>query len=344
MQIFVNGRFRSHKTTGLQRYAHEISSRLPILRLCQPGSPLRGWQGHLWEQTVLPFQSRSGLLWSPCATGPVSVTRQIVTFHDLFPLECPQWYRTNFVLWYRLMLNRLAATSTHLIAVSHYTKKKMCQFLRVPEDKVTVIHHGIDPAFFSVTPADVDNAAATLQLPSRRYLLFVGSLEPRKNLGRLLAAWAKISSELPPDLWLVVAGAGDRKVYENAALGQLPQRVHLTGYVSDAQLRGLYAGAMAFVYPSLAEGFGFPPLEAMAAGIPVLTSNLSALPEICGSDALYADPTDTADIARSLKLLATDTSLRQRLADAGPRRALQFNWDKAAALTLAVLERHAQVL
>jgi len=343
--IYLNGRFKSHRVTGLQRYAQEVSARLASqLQVCQPAAKLRGWRGHLWEQTVLPLQSRSGLLWSPCASGPLLATNHVVTLHDIFPLESPQWYSQAFVDWYRVMLSSLAKRSRHIIAVSHYTKSRLRQFFNIPDEKITVVYHGVDSAFSSVTQDQVSAARVALQLPSLNYFLFVGSLEPRKNLSRLLAAWSSIAHELPADLWLIVTGAGDRAVYQGSGLAPLPPRVHMTGYVPDLHLPGLYAGSSAFLYPSLAEGFGFPPLEAMAAGVPVLTSKVTALPEICGAAAIYVDPYDVHSIAESLLTLSLDQTLRIRLADLGRTRARDFTWERTTAHTLRLLEAEAQRL
>jgi glycosyltransferase involved in cell wall biosynthesis len=338
LKIYVNGRFRAHKITGVQRYAHEVSARLHAqVQICQPRGKLRGWQGHLWEQTILPLQSRRGLLWSPCANGPISVRNQIVTFHDLFPLDSPEWYSKSYVVWYRFLMERLARASRHIMSVSEYTKRRLVDVFGIDPAKVTVVPNGVSDALFDVSPAAAAAAGAALQLPSRSYFLSVGSLEPRKNLRRLLAAWAKVVAELPRDLWLVVAGSNDPNVYRNTDLEKLPPRVHFTGYVPDTHLAGLYFGSQAFVYPSLAEGFGLPPLEAMACGVPVLTSKVTALPEVCGPDALYADPLDPSSIADGMLKLAHDSSLRTTLALAGKARARAFTWDRTAARTLQVL-------
>lgn len=338
MKIFVNGRFRAHQITGLQRYAHEVTSRLSgIVHVCQPRQKLKGWRGHFWEQAILPLHSRSGVLWSPCAAGPLTAPKHVVTFHDLFPLDSPEWYTTAYVAWYRVLLKKLAKTAIHIIAVSEYTKRRIVERLGVNQSKISVVHNGVDESFFRTPRFPSRAVRSALKLPSARYLLCVGSLEPRKNLTRLMAAWAQIVSDLPSDLWLVVAGSSDRSVYGSAGIEKLPPRVFLTGYVPDCFLIGLYAGSLGFIYPSLAEGFGLPPLEAMACGVPVLTSRVTALPEVCASAVLYADPTNVADISRSIKLLVIDASARERLSALGRERAGQFTWERTAEQTLRVL-------
>jgi len=338
MTIYVNGRFRSHQTTGVQRVAHEITRRLAgSVEVCQPQSKLRGWQGHLWEQTVLPRQSRDGVLWSPCASGPVTGKRQVVTFHDLFAVDSPQWYHKAYAAWYGLTLRKLARTATHVIAVSEYTKRRLVERFAVDPARITVIHNGVEAKFFAPSPTAMLEARAALQVPPGRYLLTVGSLEPRKNLQTLMAAWRNVVSELPEDISLIVSGACDENVYKNAGLTQWPARVFLTGYVPDRHLPGLYAGSLGFVYPSLAEGFGLPPLEAMAGGVPVATSNTTALPEVCSSAALYFDPAKATDLARAIKQLVGDQDLRQKLSCRGRERAACFTWERTADHTLTVL-------
>lgn len=341
MEIFVNGRFRTHKVTGIQRYAHELTERLGF-PLLEPKQQLRGWRGHAWEQMALPVRSFRGLLWSPCAVGPLLFSRQVVTFHDLFPLDHPEWYRPMFARAYRRILSSLARTALHIIAVSQYTKDRLVERLKVMPERVTVIHSGINFKRFYPVEEQIDRARSELRLPSGRYILCVGSLEPRKNLRRLLLAWANIVGDLPQDVWLVVAGFRDDNVFGATGFPSLSERVLFTGYVPEELLAGLYSGSLGFVFPSLGEGFGFPPLEAMACGAPVFTSNRTSLPEVCGSAAIYGDPTDIGDIARGIKLLSSDAHLRDRLRSLGHERASHFSWDRTAHATNELLHVFAQ--
>lgn len=341
MKIFINGRFRSHKITGIQRYAQEITRRMdfPVL---EPRRSLKGWRGHAWEQLSLPVRSVRGLLWSPCAAGPLMSSSQIVTFHDLFPLDSPEWYKPLFVAAYRTLLTSLSKTATHIIAVSRFTKNRLTERLKVRPDRVTVIHNGVDFKTFYRAEQQIARTRAELKLPSDHYVLCVGSLEPRKNLRRLLLAWSEVVGSLPPSLWLIVAGSSDINVYSGPDFPCIPDRVAFTGYVPEALLAGLYSGSLGFVYPSLGEGFGFPPLEAMACGVPVFTSNRTSLPEICGSAAIYGDPTDTTEIARGIKLLCSDASLRERLRCLGQEQASRFTWERAALATNDLLLKFAE--
>ncbi len=126
MNIYVNGRFRAHRVTGVQRVAHEITRRLIAdVEVCEPKRKLAGWQGHLWEQSALPLHCRSGVLWSPCASGPIGYANHVVTFHDTFVLDSPEWYKSAYASWHSYTLRKLAQSSQHIIAVSDYTKRRL---------------------------------------------------------------------------------------------------------------------------------------------------------------------------------------------------------------------------
>jgi glycosyltransferase involved in cell wall biosynthesis len=269
-------------------------------------------------------------------------SRHVVTFHDLFPLDSPEWYQPVFARAYRTLLTSLSKTALHMIAVSRFTKNRLAERLKVHPDRVTVIHNGVDFKTFYRAEDQMLRARAELKLPSDRYILCLGSLEPRKNLRRLLLAWAEVVGCLPPDVWLVVAGSQDDRVFSAPGFPPVHERVVFTGYVPEALLAGLYSGALGFVYPSLGEGFGLPPLEAMACGVPVFTSNRTSLPEVCGSAAIYGDPTDTAEIARGVKLLCSDASLRDRLRCLGQEQATRFTWERAAQATHDLLVKVAE--
>ncbi|MBC7323609.1 MAG: glycosyltransferase family 4 protein, partial [Acetomicrobium sp.] len=170
------------------------------------------------------------------------------------------------------------------------------------------------------------------------------TIEPRKNLQRLLEAWSVVCSNLPQDVWLVVAGAkGKDIIFKNTSLKKLPPRVYMPGHVPDEHLPALYSGAIALVYVSLYEGFGLPPLEAMACGTPVLISNVTSLPEVVGDAALMVDPYDVDAIAEGIKRLVEDDNLRKELSQKGLARAKLFSWDRTAEVTWSVLKEAANL-
>ena len=184
----------------------------------------------------------------------------------------------------------------------------------------------------------MEAARKVLGIGRAPYLLCVGSLEPRKNLGRLLAAWHKAQTAAPDEMVLVVAGgSANLRVFESAEFGTVPPRVHFTGYVSDEFLPSLYSGAVALLYPSLYEGFGLPPLEAMACGTPVVTSRNTSMPEVVGGAALLVDPFDIDSIAAAILQVVSSASLRDTLSAKGLVQAARFTWESAARQTLAVL-------
>ncbi|WP_414041915.1 glycosyltransferase family 4 protein [Acidithiobacillus sp. M4-SHS-6] len=207
-----------------------------------------------------------------------------------------------------------------------------------------VITDAADMRFVPQDGAAIQHALRPLGLPTPHYLLSLGSLEPRKNLGRLLRAWEVIHRGLPDDVWLVVSGAkGKSLVFQDVPeLRTLPPRVFLTGHVPDELLPSLYAGALAFAYLSVYEGFGLPPLEAMASGTPTLVGNRASLPEVVGDAAQQVDPFDIEAIADGIRRMVEDSSLRAALRQKGLERAKQFNWDKTAEQTWQVLVEAAE--
>lgn len=309
-----------------------------------PKHLLSGARAHLWEQTALPLRTRGQLLWSPSNTGPLAVSRQVVTIHDVVPIDHPEWLNARFAAWYRFLTPKLARRVARVITDSEFTKSRLLETTGVADDKVIVVPLGVDARFVPQDREQVESAIQKLGLPTNRYVLSLGSLEPRKNLGRLLRAWEVIYRSLPEDVWLVVSGAkGKSLVFQDVPeLKTLPPRVFLTGHVPDELLPSLYSGAMAFAYPSIYEGFGLPPLEAMASGAPTLVGNRASLPEVVGDAAVQVDPFDIEAIADGLQRLIEDSSLRAVLREKGLERAGQFNWDKTAEQTWRVLAEAAE--
>jgi glycosyltransferase involved in cell wall biosynthesis len=342
--IVCNVRSLAHEISGVQRYTRELLARFgDDVAQVAPASPALGMKGHAWEQFVLPGKLNGQLLWSPGNTGPITVERQVVTIADISPIDHPEWMSRKFATWYRFMIPRLLDRARMVLTVSHYSKQRMASIMPRAEAKIHVVHLAADDRFH---PADDDAIAgmrARLALPEGRYILALGSVEPRKNLLRLLQAWAAVIGQLPADVGLVLAGAqGNATIFAGQSLDDLPPRVHFTGHVPDEMLPGLYAGAMASAYISLYEGFGLPPLESMACGTPVLVSNVASLPEVVGEAALLVDPLDVDGIGRRIVELVMEPDLRAALKAQGLARAKQFSWDRTATETLRLLEEAAQ--
>ncbi len=341
LRIALNARFLAHRPTGMQRYAIEVSNRMNgDLQVIRPSQSLKGSRGHLWEQLYLPTACRGRLLWSPNNTGPIAVTRQVCTIHDLIPLDHPEWFNPRFSAWYQWLMPKLARRVSHVIAVSEFTKQRVVNVLGVDPEQISVIPNGVDSQFKPASQDHLSKLLAKLGLTGARYLLSVGSLEPRKNIGRLLKAWERIFPDLPQDVRLVIAGAqGASLVFAGVKFDRLPARVQFTGYIDQQDLPVLYSGALAFVYPSLYEGFGLPPLEAMACGTPVVTSDGSSLKEVVGNAAVLVDPEDVDSIAEGIERIVDNEVLRTGLSAAGLARARELTWDRTASLTREVLMR-----
>ena len=340
MSICVNTRILSNHLTGVQRYLLSILEHLPEkIHRIEPTCSLHGVSGHAWEQLILPSLLHNETLWSPSHTGPIAVKRQVVTIHDLSTLDHPEWTSSQFAKWYGFLLPRLIRKASRIISVSHFTKTRIVDLIGIDPDKVSVIHSGVDERFRPTNTHVSPSLWIELQLPSPNYLLSVGSLEPRKNLPRLLKAWTLTQKEVPKNLWLVLTGSkGTPRIFKDAGIDRIPPRVHIMGHIPDNLLPSLYSGATGFVYPSLYEGFGLPPLEAMACGIPCAVSNQTSLPEIVGDAALQFDPVNIEAMANALITLINNSNLRMELRNKGLKRASLFSWNHCAQETWNVLK------
>jgi glycosyltransferase involved in cell wall biosynthesis len=279
----------------------------------------------------------------PFVWPPARLPASVVTIHDLGYHHIPQAHPWRQRLYLEWSTRWSARAATAVIVISAATAGDLHRFYATPLGKVHVVHEAA-PAPSAVSAEAVAAVRARYGL-TRPYALFVGTLQPRKNLARLGAAYAALVQAGQADFDLVLAGgagwlSGDLLAALDAL--SLGPRLHRLGFVPDAELPALYAGARLFCFPSLYEGFGLPVLEAQSYGAPVMTANRSALPEIAGDAALYVDPTDVDAIAAAMLRLSQDAALRQQLIAAGHENVKRFSWSKAAAETLAVLETAAQ--
>jgi glycosyltransferase involved in cell wall biosynthesis len=271
---------------------------------------------------------------------PLRGIPSVLTVHDLIFHHLPEHHKPLNRWYLTWTLPLYCRRADHVIAVSEATRQDLLATYQLPPEKVSVVYEAPAPHFRPAPEAAQAQVRAHYGLPDR-YLLYVGTIEPRKNLTRLLAAWAPLyqAGEVPP---LVLVGkrgwlSGDFF----AALAASPARdgVMMTGYVDDADLPALYSAATAFVFPSLYEGFGLPPLEAMACGTPVTCAASPPLPEIVGDAALTFNPTDVAAMADALCRIVADADLREELREHGLTRAATFSWDRAAQVTRGVYTR-----
>jgi glycosyltransferase involved in cell wall biosynthesis len=268
----------------------------------------------------------------PAADGQ----RLVVTVHDLAFLVVPHVFPSVWRNLFRVGLRAAARRAEAIVAVSRNTAEDLLSRTRVDPAKVHVIP---EAAAAPEEAADPEEAVARLKVP-RPYLLFVGTLEPRKNLVRLIRAYRRAAATGLPHALVLAGPLGWRHqtlLREIALYG--PGDVVLTGPLGPAELDALYRSAAAFIYPALYEGFGLPVLEAMSRGVPTICSNTSSLPEVAGDAALGVNPASVREIASAIEVLLTDPALMQRLAERGRARAERFSWDETARLTLQVYEK-----
>ena len=268
----------------------------------------------------------------------------VFTLHDIAYLRYPQYHLLQNRLFLSGMMPRFLAQADRIIAISESTRQDALQHYHLDPAKVVVIPEGVEPRFTpDIAPELVRAVRQAYRLPER-YILFVSTIEPRKNLPTLLEAYAALRAR-HPDVGLVIAG-GKGWLYQSFfdrlnALG-LQEQVILTGFVPDEHLPALLQAAEVFAFPSHFEGFGLPPLEAMACGVPVVCSNASSLPEVVGEAGLLVPPDDTRAWTETLDRLLTDQALQRELRGRGLARASHFTWDAAARQTLAVYQEVAE--
>lgn len=257
--------------------------------------------------------------------------RSVLTIHDLSSLTMPEVNRRGW-LAHRLFGRRVCRHVDRIIAISEHTKRDLLHYHRVPEEKIRVVPNGLSARFQPPTPGDVARVRDRWT-GGRPFLLFVGVLQPRKNIPALLRAYAAARAQ-GLDRPLVIAGGkgwGYEPIFALVEELKLHDAVIFTGRVDDTELPALYGAAEVFVFPSLYEGFGWPPLEAMASGTPVICSNASSLPEVVGDAAILVEPNDIAGITAQLLRVTGDVSLQTELRTRGLQRAALFSWERCAA-------------
>jgi glycosyltransferase involved in cell wall biosynthesis len=272
---------------------------------------------------------------------PIRRTRVTATVHDMTAALAPELHTPGNVAADARFTENVLRRAAGLIAVSESTRRDVVSLLGVPEERIEVIYPGVDDRFREMTR---DMAAETIRRLGigKHYVLFLGTIEPRKNLDRLLDAWSQLEPSLAGAVELVVAGPAGWSSESTLARLRTPERgVRYLGYVDEADLPALTAGATVFAYPSLYEGFGFPVAQAIAAGVPVLTSEISSMPEVAGEGGLLVDPRSVGEIREGLLRLLTSRSLRERLAAAGREHSKRFRWEECARRSLGFFRKVA---
>lgn len=298
----------------------------------------------IWEQVVAPFarwRDHLDVLFCPVNVVPLAgVIPSVVTVHDLAFLAHPEAFRASKRRYLTLMTRLSVRRARRVIAVSAHTKSDLVHHFGIAPGKVTVIPNAADERFRTTTDAASLKAFKPTHHLPERFILFVGTLEPRKNLRRLIEAFARVAQE-DAEVALVIVGASGWMTSDLAPLVQtrgLSDRIIFTGYVADNDLPHWYQAATVFCYPSLYEGFGLPVLEAMACGTPVVTSNTSSIPEITGDAALLVDPTDVTALVGALLLILSDETRQEQMRRAGIERAHGYSWGRTAEATYAVIK------
>jgi len=318
---------------------HGIQTEVSILPTERPAARIA------WEQLAQPVRllgNRIDLLHSLAFVQPVILPcPSVVTIYDLSFIHYPQRLQPWRRLYLRWGTTFSARRASRVIAISASTKRDIVGLLGVAEDKVDVIPCGVDEDFRAVDRQEqLEELRKKRRLPPRM-LLFVGTIEPRKNLTTLLRSYALLRERIQPPP-LVIAGAKGWQHEEVFSLVQelgLPDELLFPGFIPRDELPLWYNAADLFVYPSLYEGLGLPPLEAMACGTPVVTSDTSSLPEVVGDSGLLVDPTDAEEIALAMERLLTDSTLRDELTSKGLKRARAFTWHRTARETVEVYDR-----
>jgi len=359
-QIVFNGRFFGRRITGVDRVAFEIiyaidallESKNELVRglrfaifvppdvtpdtvfLHIPFVNVGSHHGQLWEQWDLPLALPQGtLLLNMCNSAPIWRARQLVIIHDAATVRAPESYSCAFRAWYRVLIPILFRFSRSICTVSNFSCRELRAVYGVRAE-IAVLPEGVD----HMLRCDADTRVLeTHALRNRPYVLAVSSLSPHKNFAAVIRA-----VELIGDAWfdVVIAGGQNPRIFARSD-GRLPRHVKYIGYVTDPELKALYANAACFVFPSFYEGYGLPPTEAMACGCPVVAAKAASIPEVCGNAAMYFDPNDPAELALILQKVMSDEVLRTKMRFDGKARAAELRWSTTAVALLNEIHRVA---
>lgn len=382
LDIIIDGRPLVGNRTGIGVHTAEIAGRMhvdppPLVASHAPIEDRSGIErcrfrvdpapkGVLWQQFILPRVARSGVLWGPHGTLPIALRiPAVVSIHDFTSITEPGWHLTKTVLSFNVFIGRSLDRAVKIAAVSRLVADQAMRWFGVPAWKIEIVPNGVDeffspPGVRASRPQAPDVSSGALSAAAGRgraaaagedtrtpYILYVGTLEPRKGLDDLLFAWNTLPAKTRPRL--VLAGdAGWGRSSErlrdrgaNAVLHQAKD-IEFTGFVTRERLRELYRGATAFVYPSHFEGFGIPPLEAMACGAPVIATTTGAIPDFASGAAVLVKPRDRRGLADALRNILADASLRRELSARGPEQAKLYRWERSAELMTGLLDEAAR--
>jgi len=292
-------------------------------------SPDYGFRGHLLRllySNKLSFSNPNDILFTTSQLeGSLFNKRQIIAVQDCIPYVFPKYYKKQYY-FFKFILPEILKRSLKIITFSNFSKSSIMEIYKIPEQKISVIYNGIKQI----------NLDGNLNARKRDYILYVGRSTPMKNLSRLIKAFKIITNKYQLGLKLILTCERGDVPFD--LIKDVEKHIEFAGYVSEDQLAKLYQGALLFAFPSLYEGFGFPPLEAMAHGCPTVVSNVASLPEVCGDATYFVDPHDEESIADGIYQVATDSTLRETLIQKGLKRAKLFTWEGSGNKHIKVFE------
>jgi glycosyltransferase involved in cell wall biosynthesis len=356
--IGLNGRFLVAQRTGVQRSAYQLFrtvidqgsqfnfvlftgdsemfapewQRPHVQLVTSPLSQRKVLRNHYWEQVELPRLAKKykvDLLHSPANLAPIAFRgKSIVNIHDLCFLVQPAWFSFSFRFIYRWLVPQVARNSSLVVTNSNYSKNDILSLLKLNIEKIRLTYWSVDPIF--------QQFRKPFETRDDR-IIFVGSLEPRKNLRGLLKGFSIFKQRNPHSKTRLTVVGCENPLFADAGIStaDVGNDVEFLGYISDRELAGLFGSSKALVYPSFYEGFGFPPLEAMAAGTPVVTSQTSSLPEVVGDAALLVDPFSPQDIAEKIEL-ALKPEVAARMVENGYNQVQRFSWQQVGEHMLSI--------
>ncbi len=351
MTIFINGRFLTQPMTGVERYAYNICKAMahlhqPFTIVC-PKAPIHQdydvsdmtivyygiGNSHFWEQCVLPFffiGKKDYVALSFTGLGSIFIRHKIMTVHDLAFLKNPSWYSRTYYWYYRFMTPLAVKTSQHILTVSEFSKNEILSFYPfLKSEDISVVYNAIDCQLFKPLPPTISPS------PSEPFVLCVSSIDPRKNFARLIEACQGLTNAK-----LYIVGKYNRVFSQQMRLDTTSDHIHFLGRVSDEELVRLYNQAACFVFPSLYEGFGLPPLEAMACGCPVLVSDIPVEREVCGDAALYFNPFEPCDILHTLTQYLSNTDvIKEKMRQKGFENITRFSWENSAQVLIKIVKK-----
>jgi glycosyltransferase involved in cell wall biosynthesis len=335
--------------TGVERYAYNICKAMARLRqpftIVCPKAPIHQdydvsdltivhygiGNSHFWEQCVLPFffiGKKNYLVLSFTGLGSILIRHKVMTVHDLSFLKNPSWYSRTYYWYYKFMTPLAVKTSQHILTVSEFSKSEILRFYPfLKPECISVVYNAIDRQLFKPLTSDIKHQT------SAPFVLCVSSIDPRKNFARLIEACQGLTGAK-----LYIVGKYNRVFSQQMQLDTTSDHIQFLGRVSDDELVRLYNQAACFVFPSLYEGFGLPPLEAMACGCPVLVSDIPVEREVCGDAAQYFNPLDSKNILHTIKQYLNDADvIKEKMRQKGFENITRFSWEKSAQVLMKIV-------